>query len=81
MLAAALLATGALLLPFAVYAVGQQVFGEYGADGSVGSLLLAVWSGLVQGNPLAWILVLSPYAVIQLFRVSWHLFRRSGSPS
>lgn len=75
-LAAALLCAGLLLLPMAVYWVGQFVVGEYESDGGVAGLLGALWTDLGQGSIPAWILVSSPYVVIQLFRLARKLLRR-----
>ena len=77
LLGGALLATGLVLLPVGVFWVGQQVFGDYAAEGGIGTLTLAIWAGLGQGNTLAWLLVLSPYAVIQLLRAAWWVLHRA----
>ncbi len=66
----ALLAFGLVALPVAVYWVGQLVIGEYESDGGVGGLIGAIWDGLGNGSWPAWMLVLSPYVVIQLFRAA-----------
>ncbi len=76
-LAMTLLAVGMLALPIAVYWVGQLVIGAYESDGGVVGLIGAIWDDLGRGSPAAWILVLSPYVVIQLFRVAFKLLRRS----
>lgn len=78
-LAAALLCTGFLLLPVAIFWVGQFVIGAYEGDDGVMGLLNAIWYELGQGNPLAWTLVLSPYVVIQLIRLARALLRRPVS--
>jgi hypothetical protein len=67
LLALGLVAFGLILLPALVYLVGQQVVGEY-PDG-IGGLYAAVGDALMAGNPLAWILILSPYVTIQLLRL------------
>jgi hypothetical protein len=74
-LAATLLAFGVLALPAAIYLVGQQIFGPYEAEGGLAALVDRIWLDLAQGEPVAWLLVLSPYAVIQLGRISLRLFR------
>lgn len=79
LIAAALLGFGALLLPYAIYIVGQQIVGEYEGDGGPVGLGVAIWTGLVQGQWAAWLLVLSPYVVIQLLRLG-ALARRSRKP-
>ncbi|HEX6994110.1 MAG TPA: hypothetical protein VF339_08175 [Gammaproteobacteria bacterium] len=76
-LALTLLAFGMLALPIAVYWVGQLVIGGYESEGGVAGLIGAIWDDLGRGSPAAWILVLSPYVVIQLFRVAFKLLRRS----
>jgi hypothetical protein len=75
-IAAGLLAFGLLVLPFAVYVVGQQLLGDYG-DG-LGSLALAesIWLDLLSLRLPAWILVLSPYLTIQLARGVRRIWRR-----
>lgn len=75
-LAGLLLAFGLFILPVAIYFVGQQIIGEYEGNGAVG-LVLALWSALVRADGVAWILVLSPYLVIQLLRLTWKIWRRA----
>lgn len=75
-LAGSLLGFGFFVLPGAVYLVGQTVVGDYSAEGGVLALALNIWADMVRGNPLALVLVLSPYAVVQLLRLSHHLWRR-----
>lgn len=75
-LGAALLAFGLVALPIAVYWVGQIVIGEYESDAGLGGLIGAVWDGLGRGSIPAWILVLSPYVVIQLLRLALAALRR-----
>lgn len=71
-----LLAFGMLALPVAVYWVGQIVIGGYESDAGIAGLIGAVWDDLGRGSLAAWILVLSPYVVIQLFRIAFRLLRR-----
>ena len=75
-LAGSLLGLGFFILPGAVYLVGQTVVGEYPADGGVLALAVNVWADMVRGNPLALVLVLSPYGIVQLLRLSRRLWRR-----
>jgi len=72
-IAAALFAVGLLLLPMAIYWVGRQVAGEYGG----GALALAdqIWSDLLQLDPAAWLLVLSPYLLLQIVRLIGRTWR------
>ena len=73
LLAMWLIGFGLFALPPAVYWVGQQVVGEYATDGGVWALTLDLWSGVIQANPLALLLVLSPYGIIQTLRFSRRL--------
>lgn len=74
-IAAVLLTFGLLALPAAVYWVGQFVVGGYESDDGLAGLIGAIWSGLAAGSLAAWVLVLSPYVVVQLLRVSFRLLR------
>lgn len=75
-LAITLLAFGMLVLPMAVYWVGQLAIGGYESDAGMDGLIAALWGDLGRGGLAAWLLVLSPYAVIQLLRGAVRLFRR-----
>lgn len=75
---AALLAFGLFLLPAAIYVVGQQIFGEYSPDGSVFALAEQLWADLLSLQPLAWLLVLSPYILVQLIRGIRRVWRRTA---
>jgi hypothetical protein len=75
-IAAGLLAFGVLALPFAVYLVGERMLGEYGEGAGALDLAESIWLDLVALRPAAWILVLSPYIVIQLARVVRRIWRR-----
>ena len=67
-LAAVMLAIGLVPVPIAVYFVGQTVVGAYEGDGGVLGLLGQIGSDLVALRLAAWILVLSPYLIVQLLR-------------
>jgi hypothetical protein len=75
-IAAGMLAFGLLALPFAIYIVGQQLLGEY-AEGS-GALVLAesIWLDLLALRLPAWLLVLTPYLLVQLARAVRRIWRR-----
>lgn len=73
-LAGLMLAFGLFILPVAIYFVGQQVIGDYEGSGVVG-LVLALWSALVRADAVAWVLVLSPWLVVQLLRLTWKMWR------
>lgn len=72
---AVLLALGLFGLPPAIYWVGQHVIGDYGGDGGLGDLTEAIWAALLQGHAGAWLLVLSPYIVVQLLRAMRLIWR------
>jgi hypothetical protein len=66
--AAAALGFGIIVLPFAIYFVGQRLLGEYRADAGAMALAEIIWLDLLSLSAPAWILVLSPYATVQLLR-------------
>jgi hypothetical protein len=74
-LAAVLVGFGLLVLPLAIYMVGGQIVGPYEGEG-VWGLAVVIWQALSRGQSAAWILVLSPYAVVQLARLAVRLARR-----
>jgi hypothetical protein len=73
-IAAAMFAFG-LLLPFAIYVVGQRLIGEY--DPEAGALALAehVWGDFLSLRATAWILILGPYVTVQLIRYVRRVWR------
>ena len=70
LLAAVLVGIGLFALPPAVFWVGQRVVGEYTPDGGIWDLTVDIWTGVLTLNPMAWILVFSPYCIIQILRLS-----------
>jgi hypothetical protein len=73
---AALLGIGLFVLPAAIYVVGSRIFGEYSPDGGgIMALSEQIWLDLAALRPFAWLLVLSPYVVIQLARGVRRLWR------
>lgn len=66
-IAAAAIGFGLLVLPFAVYVVGQRLLGDYTAGGPM-ALAEAIWLDLLRLRPQALILVLSPYLTVLLLR-------------
>jgi hypothetical protein len=72
-IAAALFAAGLLLLPPTIYWVGREVAGDYGG----GPLALAnqIWADFMWLEPAAWLLVLSPYVLLQLVRLIGRTWR------
>jgi hypothetical protein len=71
-----LLAFGLFVLPFAIYIVGQSVIGDYGADLGMLALAETIWSDFLALRPITWVLVLSPYLVVQLLRLVRRAWRR-----
>jgi hypothetical protein len=74
MLFLVLLAFGLLVLPALIYLVGNAIFGEYGGTG-FGDFYGALLANLVRFNIAAWFVVLSPYLVWQLLRMTFAAFR------
>lgn len=73
-----LLFTGVVLLPTAIYLVGQNVFDEYGGHG-FGEFFSIVSAKIRSGDAVAWFLVLSPYLAISVLRLTawgWRYSRR-----
>ena len=81
-LASSLIGGGLLLLPLAVYWVGQRIVGGYESEAGLWGLLTSIWSGFFSLDPGAWLLVLSPYVTIQLVRLAFKARRlgRSVTP-
>jgi hypothetical protein len=73
-----LLPVGLFLLPAAVYIVGSAIFGEFGGDG-FGAFYGMLIDELRGGEPAVWFLILSPYLVWQLLRLTFGAFRAAGS--
>jgi hypothetical protein len=66
---------GLVLLPIAIYVVGNQVFGDYGEQG-FGGFFRELGGKIRGGDAVAWFLVLSPYLVWQILRLTalgWRL--------
>jgi len=76
-IAAALFGLGFLLLPPAIYWVGKEVVGNYGADQGMLALADQIWADFLALEPAAWVLVFSPYLLVQIVR----LIRRTWRPS
>ena len=74
LLALSLLAFGLICLPGLIFYVGQLVVGEY--ETGILGLYEATGSALAGGDPFAWFLVLSPYLIVQLWRISLWLRRQ-----
>ena len=70
-----LLLTGLLFLPILIYVVGTTIFGDYAGTG-FGSFYGLLHSELRSGEPVVWFLVLSPYLIWQISRLTILAFRR-----
>ena len=69
---------GLVLLPIAIYIVGQAIFGDYGG-GSYGHFYSELSSRIRAGDSTAWFLVLSPYLgwqILRLVAVGWRFASR-----
>jgi len=72
-----LLFLGFVIVPIAIYWVGQDVLGEFGGHGYsdfFGSLSAKIRGG----DPVAWFFVLSPYLAWQVLRLTHFAWRATG---
>lgn len=79
-LLAILLPFGIVFMPSAAYMVGGMVFGDYAGDGFAG-FFSAIGAKLMAGHGVAWLLVASPYLIVQCLRLTalgWRYLRGSG---
>ena len=79
-LVAILLPFGILFMPTAAYIAGGVVFGDYAGDGFVG-FFSTIGAKLMSGHGVAWLLVASPYLIVQCLRftaLGWRSIRRYG---
>lgn len=67
-IAAVALGFGFVVLPFAIFFVGQSVIGDYASDAGAMTLAETIWRDLFALRLPAWLLVLSPYIMVQLLR-------------
>lgn len=70
-----LLFVGLVLMPIAIYWVGQNVFGEYGGQG-YNDFFGKISTKVRGGELVSWFLVLSPYLAWQLLRGTRFAWRR-----
>jgi len=63
-----LLFVGIVLVPIAIFLVGDAVFGSYGGEG-YGDFFGTLSGKIRAGDRVAWFLVLSPYLAIFVFRL------------
>ena len=74
----ALAIVGITVLPIAVFYVGDLVFGAYGGDG-FGDFFESLAGKLARADRFAWLLVLSPYIIMQTLRIMAMGWRLAGS--
>jgi hypothetical protein len=74
---AGMLFLGIVLLPIAIWFVGNLIFGAYGGSG-YGDFFGGLASKLLSGNLVAWFLVLSPWLALQVVRVALIGWRHAG---
>ena len=75
-----LLFVGFVLLPIAIWFVGQALFGEYGGS-SYGDFFGTLSGKIRGGDRVAWFLILSPYlGILSLRFMIWGWRRTSKSP-
>ena len=72
-----MLVGGMSLLPAAVYIVGRLIFGEYGGTGFT-AFYGTLYSELLSGAPSVWFLVLTPYLIWRLLKLTWRAFKIAG---
>jgi hypothetical protein len=73
---------GLVVLPIAVYSVGQAIFGDYGG-GSYGHFYSQLSGRIRAADPAAWFLVMSPYLALQTLRLialGWRTAGRRPAP-
>ncbi len=73
-----LLFVGIVLLPLAVFFVGELVFGAYDGAG-FGDFLGSISARLRGLDGVAWFLVLSPYLALQCLRLTIRAWRKAGA--
>lgn len=66
-----LLFFGFVVVPVAIYFVGQNVLGDFGGHG-YGDFFGDLSSKIRSGDSTAWFFVLSPYLIWQILRLTLH---------
>ena len=72
-----LLFLGLVILPIAIYQVGQVVFGAYGGAG-YGDFFATLSGKIRRGDIVSWFLVLSPYLGWQVLRLAVFAWKAAG---
>ena len=73
----AMLFFGLVILPVAIWYIGNVVFGDYGGAG-YGDFFGNLTVRIVSGNLSAWFLVLSPWLTLQAVRLTLASWRFAG---
>ena len=73
-----LLIFGIICIPGAVYLVGQLVFGDFAGEG-FGDFFASISTKLMAADGAAWLLVASPYLVLQCLRLTRYGWRQIGA--
>jgi len=74
-----LLFLGFVIVPIAIFWVGQDVFGDYGGYGYA-DFFGTLSARIREGDRIAWFFVLAPYLAWQVLRLTLFAWRRSGKP-
>ena len=74
-----LLFLGFVLVPLAIFYVGQNFLGQFGGYG-YGDFFGTLSAKIRSGDLLAWFFVLSPYLVWQTLRLTLHAWRSTATP-
>ena len=71
---------GIVLMPAVIYFIGQMIFGSYDGDG-FGGFFGAIVAKLLAADGVAWLLVASPYLIMQCLRITAFAWRRTSRTS
>lgn len=73
---------GLIVMPVAIYYVGQGIFGDYGGQG-YGAFFADLSGRIRSGDRVAWFLILSPYLgwqTLRLMLLGWRLASGPEAP-
>lgn len=74
----ALLFFGFVVAPIVIYAVGQNLLGQFGGYG-YGDFFSTLSTKIRSGDATAWFFILSPYLVWQMLRLTLHAWRSTAA--
>ena len=74
-----LLFLGFVLMPIAIYVVGQDLLGDFGGHG-YGDFFGTLSGKIRAGDAIAWFFVLSPYLAWQVLRLTLFAWRATRPP-